>query len=137
VAILPRDSKVSAVPSSDCDEYRARPLGLTLSSDHDFDVSIQGVKETQESLYGKSLKPIICEGGDLGLVQLQQFGGCVLPQSFFLENPIDGDRQADLGQFLVRVGQLQISKHVSGASRNGKSTEYPSSRILSDGFRRS
>jgi hypothetical protein len=70
-------------------------------------------QKAHEATAGEIGEAAIQERGNLGLVNAHEFGGTHLGQSPALQNPADVAGKLSLGQFLFRLGESKIRKHVA------------------------
>jgi len=80
------------------------------AADDDIDIAIEGGEEVHEALNGESLQAIIQQCGDFGLVDAQTASCGALGLLPALDDPIDGNGQADFGLFFVGAGQAEIAE---------------------------
>ena len=102
--------------ASGCGHKDAAGLaGFGLPADKDFHVLAQGIEEAHQPLDGKTLKLIIGERRNLGLIDLQQVCRIGLRETALFENLADGDRETHLGMLLCCARQAEIGQHIARA----------------------
>lgn len=85
------------------DQDRTGALGAGLVTDDDLDVAVEGVEEAQEALDGETFKAVIGQGGNLRLIQIEEFRRRRLPQPFLFKNLVNRHCQAYLRQLFIRI----------------------------------
>jgi len=77
------------------------------------DIAVEGVEEAQEALDGEAFDAVIGQGGDLRLIQIEEFCRRRLLQPFLFKNLVDRYCQAYLCQLFICIRETEVGKDIA------------------------
>ncbi len=90
--------------------------GARFLADDDFYVAVEGVEEVQEAFDGESVELVIDQGGDFGLIDVEQAGGGGLREAPGLDDLLNGDGEANAGLLFAGVAHSEVGEDVAGTA---------------------